>query len=134
MSKPAAFNRSDLAKALLLKLAAVGLFVIIASFLCLPTYAVFLAYGVCLFLLANLFFAVYAFRYTASKSAGLMLGSFNSGMLIKMLIVAVGLAAVFKFDARTQDITQVAALFLAFVFMQLSQAFLVTRTSLNTRK
>jgi len=134
MSKPASLDRSDLAKALLLKLVGVGLFVIVTSFLCLPTYAVSLTYGVCIFLLANFFFAVYAFRYTASKSAGLMLRSFGQGMLMKMLIFAMGLVAVLKFDVRAQDTQQIVALFLAFIFMQAIQIFLGAKTSLNSKK
>ena len=134
MSKPAALNRIDVAKAHLLKLVVVGLFVIITSFLCLPTYAVFITYGVCIFCLANLFFAVYAFRYTASKSAGLMLRSFSRGMFLKMAIFAIGLVAVFKFDVRAQETLQVTALFAAFVFMQISQMFLATQTKSNSKK
>jgi ATP synthase protein I len=124
MNKPATLSRHDLAIKLLSALAMLGFVVWLASFFLLPDFTIPLAYGVCIFLLANLLFAFYSFRYTGARSGSLMIKSFGQGVAIKIAVLAIGLLAVFKLDARTQDLSQAAAILLVLFFMQLAQIFL----------
>lgn len=122
MSKPASLNRSDLAKALLTRLLILGcLILLLGCFF--PLYTKSIAYGVFLFLLNSLVFALYAFRFSGSRSSVLMLQSFSRGIFIKLALFALTLIVLFRLDEKASEYTQSAFIFGAYFFMQASQIF-----------
>lgn len=121
MSKPAELSRSDLAKKLWIKLLLLALPVLLLARMVIPDYAVSVAYGLIIFLLNYLVFALYVFRYAGSRSSVLMLQSYSRGVFVKLLLFALAFILVFYFDKRASEALQVAAIIVSYFFMQLVQ-------------
>jgi len=123
MSKPATLNRSDLAVNMMVRLLILGGVILLAGFLLLPTYVVSLGYGVIIFLVNNLVFALYAFRFSGSRSSVLIVQSFSQGLFIKLIFFALALIVLFRFNENSRVHVQSAAIFCAYFLMQAGQVF-----------
>jgi F0F1-type ATP synthase assembly protein I len=121
MSKPARLNHPELAKALLLRLLSAGLLVAVLGYLLAPEHAVFVVYGVLVFLASNAVFALYVFRYSGSRSSVLMLRSFARGVMFKIILFALSLLVVYRFDERSMGLAQSATILVTYFLMQLFQ-------------
>lgn len=122
MSKPASLNRSDLAYALLTRLLVLGCLILLLGCL-LPLYTKSFVYGVFIFLVNNLVFALYAFRFSGSRSSLLILQSFGRGVFLKLTLFALALIVLFRLDESTRQYSQSAVIFSTYFFMQIGQIF-----------
>lgn len=123
MSKPATLNRSDLAVDMMVRLLILGGMILLVGFVLLPAYAVSLGYGVFIFLINNLVFALYAFRFSGSRSTVLMLQSFSRGLFLKLIFFALTLIVLFRYNENSRVYVQSAAIFCAYFLMQAGQIF-----------
>jgi F0F1-type ATP synthase assembly protein I len=124
MSKPAALSRSDLAMTLLLRLFFIAVILEVSVFVIFPKYSLSLTYGVVVFLLSNLIFSLYAFRYQGSQSSLLIIQAFGRGVFVKILFFALGLILIYRFDEQSLEHTQTAIILAAYFFMQACQIVL----------
>lgn len=127
MSKPAALSRSDLAITLLVRLFVIALVLVVTCFLVITEYVLSLSYGVMIFLLSNVVFSLYAFRYQGSQSSLMIMQAFGRGIFVKLLFFALSLVLVFRFDQRSLEYMQTAMIFFAYFFMQVCQIVLSIR-------
>lgn len=80
--------------------------------------------------LPNVFFALSAFRYRASQSAGHLLQSFTRGEVNKFVLTATGFALAFVLVSPLN----VLAVFVAFIAMIISQLIIVSRWKIGTEE
>lgn len=123
MGKPATLKRSDLAIGMMLRLLVIGGIILLLGVVLFPAYAVSLAYGVFIFLINNLVFTLYAFRFSGSRLSVLMMQSFSLGIFIKLILFALSLIFLFRYDVETREHKQSAAIFCAYFLMQACQIF-----------
>ncbi len=121
MSQPAALSRSDLAFSLLARLFLTALVLEAIGFAFFPDYLRPLSYGLVIFLLSQIVFSLYAFRYKGPQSSALILQAFGRGVFVKLLFFALALILVFRFDPSVQDRMQIETIFIAYFFMQFCQ-------------
>ncbi len=116
-----ALNRSELVGKLFLRLLVVAGVMVFVGFVFFPAYSASLFYGALIFLISNLVFGLYVFRFSGARSSLLMLQSFGRGVFFKMVLFALALALLYRFDEQSRTYAQSAAILGAFFVLQAAQ-------------
>ncbi len=121
MSQPAKLSHPELAVVVLIKTffvaAALVLFVIKA----IPDYTNAVFYGVVIFFINNLVFALYVFQFSGVHSSFQMIRGFLRGVFFKLVFFALSLLVIFQLDEQSADYLQSAAIFASYFLLQFFQ-------------
>jgi len=121
MSKPTKLSHPELAIAVLLKVFFVAIVLVLLVFLTLPDYAYAVVYGVVIFFINNIVFALLMFRPFGIHSSYRMIKGFLRGVFFKLVFFALSLLVVFKLDNQGADPDLITAILTSYFLLQIFQ-------------